>query len=100
MNGLTRMTRSCGGELAFGDPVAYRRTGVEILGRIYGFGGIPYDGVYPHVYLITPQGEVAEFGRGWIHSLHGADLQRLRNIEGQVEVPYSDPRTGEPLWPL
>lgn len=103
MSGLKRMSKSCGGDLAVGDPVAFRRcSSVEILGRVLGFGGVPYDGVYPHVFFITPHGSVSEYGRAWIHPLEedpGA-LGRLQGMEAQYEIPYPDPNSGEPLWPL
>ena len=74
-------------DLRVGDPITIEFVGrPKVYGRVSEFGGTPYRGTFPVIYLRTPHGSVLYAGRAYVHRIvSDEDRARLAEFDDEAK---------------
>ena len=74
-------------DLRVGDPIII----AKVYGRVSEFGGTPFHGTFPVIYLRTPHGSVLTAGRAWVRRIvSDEDRARLAELEDDAKSMNTD----------
>lgn len=72
-------------DLRVGDPITIESGRSKVYGRVSEFGGKPYRGTFPVIYLRTPHGSVLHAGRAYVRRIvSDEDRARLAELEDEA----------------
>ncbi len=74
-------------DFKIGDPIMIERGAACVYGRVSGFDGTAYRGVFPIIHLRTPHGSKISAGRLWFRRVESeADRRKLEDLEAEADA--------------
>ena len=70
---------------SIGEPIVFERNSTKVYGRIVGFKGTQFKGIWSIIEFMTPGGNAVVAGRCWFKNPSEEDLKQLKHYESLEE---------------